>query len=114
MRPYTIFLDIDGTIVKHQPTTSTTAINPPTLLEGTLEKIDEWDKKGYRVILTTGRKESMRELTEKQLKSLNIYYDQLIMSCGCGPRLLINDEKDGETAFAITLKRDYGIKDIII
>ena len=114
MRPYTIFLDIDGTIIKHQGTISKTATLPPVLLDGVHEKLDEWDKKGYRIIITTGRKESMRELTEKQLQNLNIYYDQLIMNAGNGPRIIINDEKDGETAFGITIPRNYGIKDIII
>jgi hypothetical protein len=34
------------------------------LLEGTIEKLLEWDKKGYNIILTTGRKESLSSITE--------------------------------------------------
>jgi phosphoglycolate phosphatase-like HAD superfamily hydrolase len=116
MRPKTIFLDIDGTLLKHQGGLSQIAATPPVLLDGVHEKLDEWDKKGYRIILITGRKESMREITKNQLKQVGIYYDRLIMGVGNGPRFLINDTSaEGEdTAFGITVKRNNGIKDVQI
>ena len=63
VRPKTIFCDIDGTLIE-QTTPHQTASEEftPKLLSGTLEKLKEWDKKGYNIILTTGRKES----TEKK------------------------------------------------
>ena len=81
-----------------------------------MEKLTEWDLKGYRIILTTGRKESLRMATENQLNDLGIFYDILIMGIGGGDRILINDKKsDGRiTAFAICPDRNTGIKDVNI
>jgi ribonucleotide monophosphatase NagD (HAD superfamily) len=116
-RPKTIICDIDGTLIKHgMPNETSMDSYIPQLLEGTLDKLNEWERKGYKILLLTGRKESMRKVTEKQLSQLGIYYDQLIMGVGGGPRYLINDYKpDGtEAAFAINVKRNIGIKDINI
>jgi FMN phosphatase YigB (HAD superfamily) len=116
-RPKTIICDIDGTLVKHEiPTKNTSPNKQLELLPGTVEKLSEWDAKGYNVILITGRRESMRAATEKQLAEVGIFYDQLIMGMGGGPRIVINDNKPTgqETAFAINLERNKGINDIIL
>lgn len=116
-RPKTLIIDIDGLICEHQPLRQNTReISQLKLLAGTPEKFEEWDKKGYRIILITGRRESMRKATEKQLANCGIFYDQLIMGIGGGARVLINDEKpDGtKTAFAINVPRNTGLKDIDI
>ena len=120
--PKTIFCDIDGTLVVHPGTSNshkklTSPKHKLKLLKGTIKKLWEWDSKGYRIILTTGRKESMRKATIKQLNKAGIMYDQLIMGIGGGQRYLINDLKPGrdyETALSINLERDKGIKDINI
>lgn len=117
-RPYTIFCDIDGTLVKHNP--PSIAAQPNTKLEllpETIDKLNEWDSKGYTIILVTGRKESMREVTEKQLKEVGIFYDKLIMGIGGGKRILINDKKpnnNDSTADSFCIERNIGIKDIEI
>jgi uncharacterized HAD superfamily protein len=117
-RPVTIFCDIDGTLVTHtKPTDSQKPTHKLNLLEGTIEKILEWDKSGYNIILTTGRKESLREVTQNQLAEKGIIYDQLIMGVGGGKRYLINDRKPYGTedyAIAINLDRNSGIKNIQI
>ena len=116
-RPKTIICDIDGTLVKHHGSQSRQITYTPELLPGSIEKFDEWDKKGYNVILITGRKESFRKKTEKQLEALGIMYDHLIMGLGGGTRVLINDLKpdsDEPTAIAINLERNKGIGDIDI
>lgn len=86
------------------------------LLNGTIEKLIEWDKKGYNIILLTGRRESLREQTERQLTEVGIFYDQLIMGVGGGARVLINDKKpDGEiTSIAFNPERNEGINEIDI
>jgi|TARA_R110000744_G_scaffold1176_1_gene4158 hypothetical protein len=117
-RPKTIFCDIDGTLVEHDSPLET--IKPGyklKLLPGTLETITKWDRKCYRIILTTGRREGARVETEKQLREAGIIYDQLIMGISGGTRVLINDKKpDGftETAFAYNLIRNEGIKNLEI
>ena len=113
----TIILDIDGTLIEHKGTLSkATSEYDPTerAIEGTIEKIDEWESKGYNVILMSGRKESSRLFTEMQLANMNIFYDQLIMGVGGGVRHLVNDKKpDGTlTAFAHNLTRNEGIGEL--
>jgi len=112
MRPRTIFCDIDGTLIRHDsPEIAFRSDYKMVPLTGTLQKLLEWDRLGYNIILTTGRRESMREITEKQLAEVGIFYDQLIMGIGGGERYLINDTKpDGTvTATAINLSRNAGI-----
>ena len=115
-RPKTIFCDLDGTLVKH---TNPIDIQNPNLelevLPGVHDKLIEWDTKGYHVVITTGRKESAREATVKQMQRAGINYDQLIMGFGGAVRYLINDRKPNgkeDTAFAINLTRNRGIKDV--
>jgi ribonucleotide monophosphatase NagD (HAD superfamily) len=116
-RPKTIICDIDGTLVKHN--TPSTVANPTykmELLPDTLAKLEEWEAKGYRIVLLTGRKESMREVTENQLRDVGIFYDQLIMGVGGGVRYLVNDTKPNgsQAAFAINVERNKGVGNIII
>ena len=116
IRPKTIICDIDGTLIKHSLPTKNTKPNTPILLDGTIEKLSEWDAKGYNIILITGRRESMRKSTEKQLADVGIFYDQLIMGVGGGIRILINDNKpNGDiAALSINVERNKGINDIIL
>ena len=111
----TIFLDIDGCLIKHNGNLSEQILKTPTLLPGTIEKINEWEADEHKIILTTGRKESMRKVTEEMLTSLGIFYDQLVMGCNRGERIIINDDKPNnpeiQTARAIQLKRNKGIGD---
>ena len=111
----TIFCDIDGTLIKHHGSLSKQVINEPELLAGVIEKLDEWDRKCYNIILTTGRRESLRDITHEQLSSVGIVYDQLIMGLCGGTRVLINDFKpdsDEPTAVAINLKRNEGVTNV--
>jgi phosphoglycolate phosphatase-like HAD superfamily hydrolase len=109
--PKTIICDIDGTILYHYGSLDRVILLPPSLLPGVLEKFNEWNSKGYYIIFLTGRKESMRELTIKQLNSLGLYYDVLIMGAPRGERVIINDTKpDGSiTARAVPLERNKGL-----
>ena len=114
-KPKTIFCDLDGTLVKH--TNPIDFQNPNLELEvlpGVHDKLIEWDTKGYHVVITTGRKESAREATVKQMQRAGINYDQLIMGFGGGDRILINDRKrnsDRDTAYVINLERNRGLLD---
>ena len=117
IRPKTIFCDIDGTLIEHAvPWESSLPSFKMKILPGTLDKLAEWDRKGYNIILTTGRRESLRKVTEQQLSEVGIFYDQLIMGIGGGMRILINDLKPNSdiTAEAINLNRNQGIQQIEI
>tara|TARA_B100002019_G_scaffold278694_1_gene279801 strand:+ start:1585 stop:1956 length:372 start_codon:yes stop_codon:yes gene_type:complete len=120
-KPKTIFCDIDGTLCRYPYSSEMGNYDfhgdVMTPLPGTLKKLWDWDKAGHMIILTTGRKEGMRETTERQLREAGIIYDKLIMGIGGGARVLINDLKphrSGDTATAINLKRDEGVASIEI
>ena len=113
----TIFLDIDGCVLKHNGNLSEQITQPAVLLPGVKEKFNEWDLKGYKIILVTGRRESLRRFTEEQLIYCGIYYDQLIMGINRGERIIINDKKPNNdvcTASAIEIERNKGLKNIQI
>jgi|TARA_B100000900_G_scaffold408862_1_gene423816 hydroxymethylpyrimidine pyrophosphatase-like HAD family hydrolase len=118
-KPKTIFCDLDGTLVKHPG--DVRLIQDPTyeleVLPGVGDFLYQVDVNSYHLVITTGRKESAREATIKQLQRAGILYDQLIMGFGGGDRILINDRKSGKTentAFAINLTRNEGVKNVKI
>jgi len=116
-RPKTLFIDIDGTLVHHSGDITKQYTDDLIILPGVLDKFKHWDKGGYIIILTTGRRESGRQKLQEQLIKLGIFYDHLIMGIGGGKRILINDLKDDSdelTAEAITVKRNIGLEGIEI
>ena len=111
----TIFIDIDGCLIKHDGNLTHQITNEMELLPGVLEKFNEWEINGHKIILITGRKESTRKLTEDGLTKLGIFYDILIMGLNRGERVIINDKKpnnDMSVARAIELERNVGLKNI--
>lgn len=113
--PKTIFCDIDGTLLYHMGDVLANYAKSPILLSDIHRNIKQWEKLNYKIILTTGRKECLREITENQLISLGIIYDNLIMGLSNGVRVLINDKKPNSpnnTAFVINLVRNGGMSNI--
>jgi len=113
----TIFCDIDGVILHHPEDYIPVVKGTHSVAVGrAAKKLFEWHKKGYKVILVTGRPELMRECTEENLQTLGMMYDHLIMGLGPGPRVLINDidpdEPDVEKAMGINLVRNGGIDEL--
>ena len=111
-KPKTIICDIDGVLLRHKNKGLSEQLKSKPLDE-TVEKINEWDVKGYNIILITGRRESQRQKTEEQLDLFDIFYDQLIMGVGGGDRIVINDRKpdsERDTAYSINLNRNEGVK----
>ena len=119
--PPTVFSDIDGTIWKHESDIRHSMKGTQRLLPGVFENFLKWHRQGFKIILTTGRPEFLREATETQLRELGIFYNQLVMDCGPGPRVLINDmdSKVEDTKFmakaqAVNLIRDNGMEGLEI
>lgn len=111
----TLFIDIDGTILKHQHTISDVHKYPPKILPGVVEKINSWDSKGHKIIFVTARKESTRQITEDQLREFGLAWDQLIMGVSNGQRYLINDKlevNDPNRAIAFNVITDEGFNSI--
>jgi len=114
---YTFFVDIDGTLLylpKHVPYDA----SDTQILPGSIEKLQEWKKKGHRIILTTGRETARREKLIKQLSDLKIPYDELITGTNSGTRILINDKKPycpfHKMAVAVQLQRNQGIQNVVV
>lgn len=109
MKPLTVFIDLDGLLVKHSGEGASTQWY--TLLELVPEArllLDEMEKRGWTVILTTARKECVRKHTLQELDRLRLHYDGVLFGITSGHRWILNDAKPDspDTAHAITLPRN--------
>lgn len=114
-KPKTIFCDIDGTILSHTHCFSELKSKSQKDLPGVIDKFDEWDSIGHKIILCTARKESAREMTETHLRSLGICWDKLLMGLTSGDRVLINDKlstKNPDRAIASNVITNEGFSSI--
>jgi len=110
----TVFVDLDGTLVKHYPVPQPSA-EDLELLPGTVEKLSALRDAGYTLILTTSRVHYNIWPVLHRLKEFGIEFDQVVCDLPIGPRHLINDNKDGECrAYAHPVLRDVGIANIPI
>lgn len=88
----TLFIDIDGTLVKNSSAHFPPYIgNTEALTENinTLKKLYKTGK--FQIILTTARSEKYREITIDQMKREEIPFDKLIMGLYHSKRIIIND-----------------------
>jgi len=109
---HTWFIDIDGTIVKHN---GYLIDGHDTLLPGVKDffaSIPLDDK----IILASSRKLEYRETTLAFLKENGIRFDDAIFGLPYGERIEINDSKASGlvTSLALSPKRDEGLKDFSI
>jgi hydroxymethylpyrimidine pyrophosphatase-like HAD family hydrolase len=107
----TIICDIDGTIFKYLGGTTEVMNGRVEPLPGVIQQINRWEMEGCRIIIITGRRESLRKKTEYDLQSFGIPYDVLLMGYADSGRIVINDEGSKVKAHAVSLKRDSGFKD---
>ena len=92
----TIICDIDGTLVKYTGEGHLGIVNKDhELLPGVYDRMRKWEAQGHRIILITGRRESVRERTESELRRLGIPFDILLMGYADSGRILINDLSPG-------------------
>lgn len=110
------FLDIDGVLLEQQSGVSVANriydYDAAKLLPNVKEFLYKLDKQNDLIILTTGRRESLRKLTEEQLSRLGVQYNQLVMNCGNGKRIIVNNRKGiggDDMCEAINVDRNEGI-----
>ena len=109
----TIICDIDGTLTRFTGLGHYGVANiPHELLPGVRECMKSWEAQGHNIILITGRRESIRERTESELRRLGIPFDVLLMGYADGGRVLINDVDKKVKAHAVNVPRDGGWNDI--
>jgi len=113
----TLFVDIDGTLVKYRKF-SELAESILTPIQDVIDFVNDHFNSGAVIIITTARPESYREFTENELNILGIKFNQIVMNCGRGTRVVLNDvdpdKPELPRAIGINLKRDEGLKDIQI
>ena len=111
----TIFTDIDGALV-HQVNFEDLDPFSSVALPGVVEKMTEWFKKGYHIVLTTARAESLRDDTIKEMDLLGIPFHQLVMGIGRAERILINNNSDKRPdevrANGIIVQKNGGFNDV--
>ena len=108
----TIICDIDGTLLDYLHDKPSDERGEHVALPGAVEKMQQWEVMGCRIIIITGRRESERKRTVAELEKACIPYDVLLMGYADSGRVLINDVgKHGNCkAHAVSLPRDQGFK----
>lgn len=87
-----LFVDIDGTLIKNSSVHFPPYIGNGESLENNITHLRNLHSSGKtKIILTTSRPSSARELTINELKQKNIPYDELIMNLPHCKRVIIND-----------------------
>ena len=107
----TIICDIDGTIFKYVGGMADVTKSTAEPLPGAIDQLNKWELQGCRIIIITGRRESMRERTEKDLQKHGIPYDILLMGYADTGRVVINDQGSKIKAHSVSLKRNIGFED---
>jgi hypothetical protein len=106
----TLFVDIDGTLVKNSSAHFPPYIgNTEAILEN-VEIIKELYSSGqFQIVLTTSRSNRYKKITEKQMDDIGLKYDHLIMGLFHSKRIIINDYSKSnpfKSCDSINLKRD--------
>jgi hypothetical protein len=113
----TLFVDIDGTLVKYRKF-SELAESTLTPIQDVIDFVNSHFDSGSVIIITTARPETYREFTENELGTLGIKYNQIVLNCGRGTRVVLNDidpdKPELPRAIGINLERDGGLREIEI
>ena len=103
----TVICDVDGTLTKFMYGGHKAIVEKEhEALPGVVGKMRQWESAGHRIILITGRRESVREHTESELRRLGIPFDVLLMGYADSGRILINDVGPRVKAHAVNVSRD--------
>jgi len=110
----TFFVDIDGTLVKYRKF-SELATSILTPIQDVIDYVNSQYDSGSVIIITTARPSSYELFTKQELEKLGVKYHQLVMNCGRGTRVILNDVdpemENIERAVGINLKRNMGFID---
>jgi hypothetical protein len=107
----TLFLDLDGTIFKHDSGGGVGEFayskSPILVSEGIPQWIQSIKAYGYSIVITSARHETSRNLVQDQLMALKIPYDELILGLSGGPRFIFNDTKSSLACFPTAYAFNY-------
>jgi len=104
---HTWFIDLDGTILKHNGYLT----NNDELLPGVKELWASIPVNDY-IIITTGRAEEYKDSSLQILKDNGLRYNYAIFGLPLGERIVMNDPKPNglQTAIAWNVERNQGFK----
>jgi hypothetical protein len=106
----TLFLDIDGTIIRNSGQYFPPIWGAREPLHKNVAYLQSLRKRGrVQMILTTSRPESFREITERQLADAGVPYDKIVFGMFHAQRILVNDfakTNPFPSALAVNLRRD--------
>jgi len=102
---HTWFIDLDGTILKHNGHINGDDI----LLPGVKDLWNTIPKEDY-IIIVTGREERYRESSLRILENNSLRYNYAIFGLPLGERIVLNDSKPAglKTAIAWNVERNKG------
>jgi hypothetical protein len=111
----TLFVDIDGTIVKYRKFDElATAVLTP--IQDVIDYVNNHYNSGSVIIITTARPSSYELMTKQELETLGVKYHQIVMDCGRGTRVVLNDmdpeNPTTQRAVGINFVRDGGFEPI--
>ena len=111
----TFFVDIDGTIIKYRKFKELEGSVAEPITE-VIDFLNSSYDEGSVVIITTARPSEWLEFTKKELNEIGLKYHQIVMGCGRGTRVILND-KDPEMpelprSVGINLTRNEGFKGV--
>ncbi len=112
----TLFVDIDGTLVKYRKF-SELSESTLTPIQDVIDFVNNHYDNGSVVMITTARPSTYELFTKQELEKIGVKYHQLIMNCGRGTRVILNDrdpENQIDRAVGINLDRNGGLKNITI
>lgn len=114
----TLFVDIDGTLVKNSSAHFPPYIGNTAPLEENISVLRQlYSTNKFQIILTTSRPEKYRPETIKQLNDIGLPFDHLIMGLLHAKRIIINDYSKSnpfKSCDSINLKRDtQDLKEIL-
>jgi hypothetical protein len=106
----TLFIDIDGVLVKNSSSHFIPYYGESEPLRENVGIVRQLRDSGkFQVVITTSRPEKYREVTERQLASLGLRYDYMLMGLYHSKRIVINDYSKSnpyKSCDAINLRRD--------
>jgi histidinol phosphatase-like enzyme len=107
---YTIFVDLDGTLVKNSGQYFEPIWGTTSGLDNNIKAINDLYNSGKcQIIITTSRSEEFKKETLIQLNKLGINYHQILFGLHHGKRIVINDyslSNPYKSCDAINISRD--------
>jgi len=117
MKNPTFFVDIDGTIVEYRQFSELEIIEPKPIFD-VINFLNAHYNSGSVIIITTARPVKFKKFTQDELEKIGLKYHQLVMDCGRGSRVILNDldpeKPEILRSVGLNLKRNEGLKNVEI